>query len=250
MFHAQVTADAKAHALREFPCESVGAVFDGEYIPLENTAPDPESSFRLASYPAAAEAIIHSHTKTPSLAPSEDDMRSQQQDDPKRLWGILSCNSRSCKGIEWFGDAAPIAPYVGRTFLSGQRDCWCLLRDIYRAELGITTLPNLPRDDNWFRGKNPPDLLSRQHIEDAGFERVDQKELRPWDIVLGTIGSKVTNHCGIYLGGDIILHHTEDCLSTRVILNPWLKRIRYFLRHVELKHKTLEEMPDPKEVLR
>jgi len=249
MFDAFVTSAAYAHALEEFPKESVGVVLDGQYVALRNSAPNPEESFRLDNYPQDAQAIIHSHTKTPSLAPSEDDMRSQQADDPKRLWGIISCNGRTCRGIEWFGDAAPIAPYVGRTFLSGQRDCWCLIRDIYRAELGVLTLPNLPRDDNWFRGKNPKDLLSIQNIRDSGFERISSHELRPWDIVLGTIGSRVTNHCGIYLGRDIILHHTEDAPSTRVILNPWLKRIRYFLRHVDLKNKSLEELPDPKKVI-
>lgn len=250
MFDAQVTTDAKQHALEEFPKESVGAVYQGRYVPLENVSPTPEESFRLETYPQDAEAIIHSHTKTPSLAPSFDDMLSQQQDDPKRLWGIISCNGRACKGISWFGDAAPIEPYVGRTFLSGHRDCWCLIRDIYRAELGITTLPNLPRNDDWFRGRNPPDLLSVQNIEDSGFERIDWRDLRPYDIVLGTIGSKVTNHCGIYIGRDMILHHTEDAPSVRVVLKPWLKRIRYFLRHKSLKELSLEELPDPKEVIR
>tara|TARA_R110002167_G_scaffold9443_5_gene43011 strand:- start:943 stop:1695 length:753 start_codon:yes stop_codon:yes gene_type:complete len=249
MFDAQVTAAAKEHALQEHPCESVGAVWDNEYVPLENMSPKPEDSFRLDKYPEGASAIIHSHTRTRSLAPSYDDMVSQQQDDPTRVWGILSCNGRSCKGIEWFGDAAPVAPYVGRSFLSGSRDCWSLLRDIYRMELGIDTLPNLPRDDDWFRGKNPKDLLSRQNIEDSGFERISAEELRPWDIVLGTIGSKVTNHCGIYLGGNIILHHTEDAPSVRVVLNPWIKRIRYFLRHEKLKELSIEEMPDPKGVI-
>ena len=250
MFDAQVIQAAKEHALAEYPKESVGVIREGRYIALENTAPDPEASFRLANYPGDAQALIHSHTKTPSMAPSADDMRSQQQDDPKRLWGILSTNGRSCKGPEWFGDSAPVERYVGRTFLSGQRDCWCLIRAIYRCELGITTLPNLPRDDNWFRGRNPQDLLSVQNIADAGFEKISAHELRPYDIVLGTIGSKVTNHCGIYLGGNLILHHTEDCPSVRVVLNPWLKRIRYFLRHRDLKDLDLEELPDPKKVIK
>lgn len=246
MFDAQVTAAARQHALREYPNESVGAVYEGRYVPLENVAPEPQKSFRLESYPETSEAIIHSHTQTKSLAPSEDDMRSQQQDDPNRPWGILSCNGRTCKGIEWFGDAAPIAPYVGRTFLSGQRDCWCLIRDIYRNELGIDTLPNLPRDDDWFRGHTPQDLLSRGNIEEAGFERISMHEMRPWDIVLGSIGSKVTNHCGIYLGNNLILHHTEDALSNKVLINPWIKRIRYYLRHIDLNE---QDLPDPKETL-
>lgn len=249
MFDAQVTAAARQHALKEYPNESVGAVYEGSYVPLENVASEPQKSFRLEHYPEGSEAIIHSHTQTPSLAPSYEDMRSQQADLSTRLWGILSCNGRTCKGIEWFGDSAPIAPYVGRTFLSGQRDCWCLIRDIYRNELGIDTLPNLPRDDDWFRGHDPQDLLSREHIENAGFERISMREIRPWDIVLGSIGSKVTNHCGIYVGNNQFLHHTEDALSTRALLNPWVKRLRYYLRHKELKDRSVEELPDPKEVL-
>lgn len=249
MFDAQVTQDAKQHALSEYPNESVGAVYEGSYVALENTAEFPMKTFRLESYPEDAQAIIHSHTQTPSLAPQEDDMRSQQQDDPKRLWGILSCNGRTCKGIEWFGDAAPVAPYVGRKFLSGQRDCWCLIRDIYRKELGIFTLPNLPRNDDWFRGKNPKDLLSRMEIEKAGFEQISMRDMRPWDIVLGSIGSRVTNHCGIYIGNNMFLHHTEDAPSTRVPTNPWLKRIRYYLRHKDLKSLSIDELPDPKKVL-
>jgi len=250
MFDTQVTAAAKQHALREYPNESVGAVYEGTYRPLQNVAPEPESSFRLESYPAEAEAIIHSHTQTSSRAPSFEDMSSQQIDDSRRPWGILSCNGKVCTDIEWFGDAATVEPYVGRTFLSGQRDCWCLVRDIYRKELGINTLPNLPRGENWFRGRNPQDLLSRINIENAGFFRVSMKELRPWDIVLGSIGSKVTNHCGIYIGDNQILHHTEDRLSARVLLNPWVKRLRYYLRHEALKDESVEDLPDPKDVLR
>lgn len=250
MFDAQVTAAAKEHALKEYPHESVGAIYEGVYHALENVAPEPKKSFRLETYPAEASAIIHSHTQTTSCAPSHDDMVSQQMDDPRRPWGILSCNGRTCKGIEWFGDAADVKPYVGRTFLSGQRDCWCLVRDIYRKELGVDTLPNLPRDDDWFRGPNPKDLLSRMNIEKAGFERISLREMRPWDIVLGSIGSRVTNHCGIYIGNNQVLHHLEDALSTRALINPWVKRLRYYLRHSLLKDLSVEELPDPKEVLK
>lgn len=250
MFSPQVTAAAKEHALKEYPHESVGAVYDGVYQALENVALDPEVSFRLESYPLEAEAIIHSHTQTASRAPSYDDMVSQQTDDPHRPWGILSCDGRTCQSIEWFGDAAPIEPYVGRIFLSGQRDCWCLVRDIYRKELGIDTLPNLPRGENWFRGPDAPDLLSRLNIENSGFERISLNELRPWDIVLGSIGSKVTNHCGVYIGNNQVLHHTEEALSARVPINPWVKRLRYYLRHSLLKDMSVDELPDPREVLK
>ena len=248
MFGEKVEAAARAHALVEFPKESVGAVADGEYRPLENSADSPKDSFRVVCYPESSVAIIHSHTQTASVAPSADDMRSQQAHG--KPWGIISCNGRKASAIDWFGDQSTMHKFVGREFRSGSRDCWCLIRDLYKVGLGINSLPNLPRDSDWYEGHHPQDLLSNLEIEKAGFYRIDMAELRPWDIMLGSIGSRVTNHCAIYIGGDMILHHTEQAPSCRVILNPWKKRIRYFLRHKDLTDLSLNELADIKEVLR
>ena len=91
------------------------------------------------------------------------------------------------------------------------------------------TLPNLPRDDDWY--KQGLDLLSLENIEAAGFRRVGAK--RHAD---GRSGAQVTDdtnrhHCGLYVGRGLILHHMEDRLSCREPIRPWMKTIRYFLRH-------------------
>ena len=234
----------REHALRAFPEECVGVIVGGEYLPLINSAQNRETEFRLAEYPHDAEAVIHSHTRG-NADPQEEDMRSQQAHG--RPWGIVATDGRKVSPITWFGDQVPPGPYVGRKFVNGQSDCWCLIRDIYRHTLGVPDLPNLPRNDDWFKGTHPRDLLSVTNIKSAGFFQVSLSELRPWDIALGSIGSRVTNHCGIYVGGNMMLHHVEGQLSCRVLINPWLTRIRHFLRHESLRDSV--SLPSPQEVL-
>jgi proteasome lid subunit RPN8/RPN11 len=246
MFGAKVEADARQHALEQYPHEAVGAVVGTEYIPLENVSEEPEVAFRLETYPSDAEAIIHSHTRGRALEPSSVDMIGQQGDG--RPWGITLCNGQTTKGIQWFGDQVPIDPYVGRTWINGVNDCWSLIRDIYRFELGIHTLPDLPRDADWSKGSNPPDLLSDEEVRKAGFYRIERKELRIWDVMLASIGARVTNHCGVYVGGNFILHHTATNLSSRALLNPWEKRIRHYLRHRDLKDVSEADLPTIKDV--
>lgn len=250
MFGRLVESDARDHARECWPEEAVGVVVregaEFSYLPMENTAPNKELAFRLERYPREAEAVIHSHTQQFSVSPSADDMRSQQAH--ARPWGIIATNGHRTSRISWFGDQVPPQPYIGREFLSGHADCWCLIRDIYRFELGVTTLPNLPRDEDWFQGQNPPDLLSKANIEEAGFFQVSFKEVRPWDIMLGSLGSRVTNHCGIYIGRNLVLHHTHQQPSCKVPIIPQLKRIRYFLRHTDLQDRT--DLPEPKEIFK
>lgn len=221
-----VALRAKAHAIESFPNEAVGAVIEGAYRPLVNVAADPQRCFEVESLPIGTEALIHSHTLDPSQAPSAHDMASQQA--TGLPWGILACNGVSCSEIEWFGDDGPVAPYLGRKFLSGVRDCWCLIRDIYRQEQGIV-LPNLPRDENWF--EREIDLLSPANIAAAGFRQISFEEVRPGDLCLGMLASRIVNHCGLYVGRGLILHHMRDRLSCREPVKPWERTIRYFLRH-------------------
>lgn len=224
-----IQSQVQAHALDEFPNEAVGVVRDEKYIPLINTAADPLRSFRIDDYPAGAEALIHSHTQTTSTAPSAHDMASQQA--TGLPWAITACNGVSCTPLDWFGDQAPIAPYLGRTFLSGVRDCWCLIRDIYRREQRIV-LPNLPRDEDWY--EHDIDLLSPENIASAGFRRIQFDEMRPGYVCLGMLASRIVNHCGLYLGRGLILHHMINRLSCREPVGPWERSIRYFLRHESL----------------
>ena len=230
-----ISKHAKQHAIREFPRESVGCVVGDDYVPLVNSSPQPTKSFvvRAADCPDDMQALIHSH---PNMlpAPSAADMRQQQA--MQIPWGILSVDEQTQQAseVEWFGDQTPIPPLIGRTFLSGVRDCWCLVRDWYRINCPSIgeSMPQLPRDHDWFRQGS--DLLNRDNVRNAGFLFLSSRDdLRAGDIVMGKIASRVVNHCGILLPEGVVLTHSEGRLSHREVVREWLRTADYVIRHKE-----------------
>tara|TARA_Y100000004_G_scaffold193902_1_gene257301 strand:+ start:2560 stop:3300 length:741 start_codon:yes stop_codon:yes gene_type:complete len=228
-----LSAHIKAHAWQQYPKESVGAIVRGEYVPLHNVHPSPHTGFMVNQYPDDLEALVHSHPDT-LTCPSAADMSQQAAMDVP--WGIVSVDGKSSQvsEVEWFGEGCPIPPLLGRTFLSGVRDCWCLVKDWYtlnHPEIGHK-LPQLPRDHDWY--KDEIDLLGPQNIEDAGFEQIHISEMRLGDVILGRIGSRVVNHCGVYWGGNQALSHMEGRLSRLEVVHHWLQRAEYILRHRDM----------------
>lgn len=241
-FHSTQLADAVAqHGIDEFPKEAVGFVDQDErYVRLENTHKEPERHFLVAQYPRDAQAIIHTHTQQErdergcffvSAAPSYGDMQTQQT--TGLPWGIMpmQANGRAAP-MEWFGDQSPILPLLGRQFRSGSADCFCLVRDFHRLQWGVDDIPNLPRDNDWFKNPDPAfDLMSLERIEIANFQVIDQSQARPGDVVLGMIRSRRNNHSGLICPRGLVLHQMEGQLSRREPLNPWLRYIKLFVRH-------------------
>lgn len=229
---ATIANAVQDHALADYPNEAVGCIVDGQYLPLINEADQPQISFARSDYPADAEAFIHSHTQDRSTAPSRADMQSQQA--TALPWGIVATDGKSCSAIQWFGDQVPVPPLLGRTFVSGFTDCWGLVRDVYRTQFGIT-LQNIPRDENWYRDQPPHgvalDLLGTDRIIETGFRIIDISKARPGDVLLGSILSRVVNHCAILLPDGLLMHHTDGRLSRREPVNNWMKLIRYCVRH-------------------
>lgn len=241
-FHAHdVQRAARDHAVDCFPAESVGFVIDGKYQPQENKAAEPKTSFE-ADFTEGIEAVIHSHTQrlptkweSQQIAPSADDMRSQQA--TAVPWGIHYCDGNDCGPMEWFGDQRPfVAPYLKRSFLSGVRDCWALIRDIFRIEQGVV-LEDLPRDHNWCELAETQDewnLLKLETIEAAGFVQVDPAELQAGDVMISQVASRVPNHCGIFLKSGLALHHMIGRYSAREAIGEWRPYIKFFVRHQSL----------------
>lgn len=230
MYHdGHILAAVKSHARREYPKEAVGQVLNGVYEPLENRHETPKISF-LADVSDDATGLIHSHTDG-SFSPSILDMQQQQAMDIP--WGIVKCTQYECSHIEWFGDGSPIQPYLGRVFLDGIRDCWCLVRDWYFLEKGIR-LDNLPRQEYWYLP--PPqgagmDLLNPLTIRNCGFHEISQRELEAGDVILGKVASPVVNHAGLYLGNGLVMHHMGSRISCREPLGRWLRYCKHFVRH-------------------
>lgn len=235
----RIAAEAKRHALAEYPKQSVGYVTKVQggcspgytYLPLENASTTPEQGFRVEGLDTIPmHAIVHSRTHEASTSPGLFDMSLQQEQEIP--WAILYCNGHVCSDLQWFGDQLPIPPLVGRKFVSGYTDCWCLVRDVYRAQFGIL-LENVPRDEGWCLGDEPFDHFSPENIERTGFKIISRDDARPGDVLLGSIKSKVNNHCALLLENGYVLQQFagKAYRSRRESIAQWQRLVAHVGRH-------------------
>lgn len=238
MFPDAVAA-IKAHAIAEHPREACGFIVGGRYLPQRNIAPDPEPG-RPREFEIAAgawlehevQAVVHSHTNGQPW-PSAADIAGQMA--AAVPWGLVATDGRTCSAPFYWGDMLEPPPLVGRAFrhgpsgTDGKGDCGALIRDWHRLERGVA-IPDFPRDHFWWAaGKD----IYRDVYAQAGFARVGYDDKRAGDVFLIQYRSKVPNHGGIYLGGNLILHHLQGSLSRRSPAAIWHKYLSagIWLRH-------------------
>lgn len=227
----------RAEAIEAYPNEAVWLITPGECRRVRNVASNPSATFRVDKRTMAAAvkrgllAVVHSHPDGPDC-PSEADMNGQLASGVP--WGIISTNGEGCLPPFWWGDDVPREPLIGRPFRHGVTDCYALIRDYYRLELGIV-LPEYPRDWEWWLSGGD---LYRQGFASAGFRVIDQAEAREGDMWWSQIRSPVPNHGGVYLGNGLILHHKTarleadaTRLSLREPIGRWMPYITTWLRH-------------------
>lgn len=245
MFGHDVNEAIKEDAVKRFPIESCGLVLERQdgsvfYKPLDNLAPEPETSFRmddryLLHVGPSLRAIVHSHPNGPNC-PSKTDM--EQQLAHAVPFGIVSTDGVGCLPPFFWGDQVPKQPLVGRGYQYGVTDCYSLVRDYY-AELGIS-LREYPRDWEWWT-KDGVDMY-QSYFEKEGFKRISENEVREHDGFLAQIRSTTPNHAGVYVGNGLILHHLSarepwdpTRLSRREPTGGWSKFIcGFWVRHESL----------------
>lgn len=124
-----------------------------------------------------------------------------------------------------------ITELEGKPFLLGKQDCFTIVRDFYSINFGIE-IPDFSRPNDWIADEQ--DLIN-EYWPLAGFEKLDVDECwppRPGDLLVCTLGGSTPNHLVIFLGGNEILHHKVNMMSSREMMRPaWRRYTSYILRH-------------------
>ena len=216
--------------------EQCGAVVrDGGAISVvrcENASLEPTKRFKISAQEwgllhvkhEEVLAVWHSHVNL-SAAPSPADLADIEKHGLP--WHIVSWPQA---GHSYTEPSGYQAPYEGRQFEHGSQDCYTLVSDWYRREMGIE-LPDVEREEHWWeKGFD----LYRDGFEKHGFVRIpfSANGLKRGDGFLMQVVSPVPNHAGVYLGNGHMLHHVQDRLSQIVVYGGfWLKNTTHFLRH-------------------
>lgn len=227
----------KQAALAVYPQELCGILTADRFIHCENKADDPLSGFKLsavdyARYHADAIAIVHTHippqrhalpidVRTPSYA----DIVGQR--DMKLPWLIYGCDGVGVSAEPVQLPRVPNKNYLDRPFIWFINDCYSLVRDYYRFELGIE-LPDHKADKDYADLRNTNDLFA-EHIQSYGFKGYDSlDDLKNGDLLLLGSNGFQRNHLGIYHDGNV-LH--QSGLSVSQPLSDFYGRIYQVLKY-------------------
>lgn len=204
------------HCLAEFPNEACGLIIGGKYYKCSNASPVPTESFVISAAERGelelkhgpVQVIVHSHPHSARPEdlrrpewPSSHDMTSWI-DENIPFW-IVACDGSKCDILKL--DDTVIPELTGREYIHGYLDCYSVVRDFYRAELGIT-LRNYPRSFDWW---NTGQDLYSANFEKEGF-RIKTRRPERGDVILYRFSSAVINHAGVCTGPNMALHHFID----------------------------------------
>tara|TARA_Y100000361_G_scaffold75265_1_gene66588 strand:+ start:1304 stop:2008 length:705 start_codon:yes stop_codon:yes gene_type:complete len=208
---------ALEHAKAEAPRECCGLVLiikgRKRYWPCKNLSEDNNffvmdpMDYARGEDTGTVIAIVHSHPTTPAIASEADKMACEQY---KLPWHIVSLLGDSWCSIRPIGYEAPL---IGREWVWGVSDCWTLVRDWYKREMGLKLRDwDRPVSADAFR-RSP---LFESCLAETGFVDTGNDLPEKGDAVLMRLdGSPGLNHVAIFVGEQKILHQLQGRLSSR-----------------------------------
>ena len=119
---------------------------------------------------------------------------------------------------------------MGRKFIWGVFHCWQLYRDWFRQERGIL-LPTWACEDDFITNDNDMFSIHRESVGMLDLGKPDISELQIGDMLLGKLQGGFPNHCAVFIGDDLLLHHPPGGASGRVELLRWWPRIEKVYRY-------------------
>lgn len=229
-----VLLDIKEHAANAFPMECCGVVIIEKgkqvYVPCLNLATNPTDQFLLnpEDWVAAEDRgepilIVHSH---PGISPQPSQFDLIGCEKSGLPWLIVNHPAGTTYQFEPTGYRLPL---INRKYMYGVSDCYTILADYYKEELGIELKECYRPNEWWINGQN----LYLDNASEWGFVQVDEPQKH--DVLLMQVGSPVPNHAAIWLGDGLILHHQLNRLSSKDVYGGWLKKITtHVFRHRSL----------------
>jgi len=225
------------HANRQQPRECCGllAVYNGRqrYYPCNNLATNTNTfvmdvvDFAAVEDEATVLAIVHSHT-VGNCQPSMADLQSCEQSGLP--WIIVNPNTEQFYQFEPSGYKAPI---IGRPYVYKLFDCYTLIRDWYKENLGIDLKVDyeVPTLDEWISHPEYDSLIPPMAIK-HGFTEVSLADAKRGDLLLFSCTTQSTDHLGIYLGEQRFVHHSINRLSSVDLYGGyWLKQTNKVMRY-------------------
>jgi len=231
-------ADITSHAEKEFPRESCGLIVDNfgklEYVKCENKSDDPLASFLIdpvvyASLSSKIMCVVHSHPNRSSKLSQADIASSERCMKPFMVISYPTCE------ISNYYPTGFKTPLEGRQFVYSVMDCFTIIRDFYKWELGIEIEDRQRRPYGWWEEPGASSYLMEDY-QKWGFEKV----LSPkrGDVIVMQLQGTAPNHVAVYTGDGVMIHHTLNNISRSEMYGGyWRKNTICILRHNQMVNR-------------